>query len=158
MSSSNTRQSLRALDVGNIAWSVFFNSDLRIRRIIKNDRSIRFLITARPTGLLPVNISTVRPLLRFSEAHHVTICPAAYLRVEDALRMIVFGIGQLIAFAIEDEAGALEFSDHDRRIDAMQCIARFRGRPANGLMIDYTERSARLHALVQLGKEGRHID
>ena len=74
----------------------------------------------------------MRALLRFSEAQHVTICPAAYLRVEYALRMIVFGIGQLIAFAVEYKAGALEFSNHDCRIDAMQCIARFRGRPANG--------------------------
>jgi hypothetical protein len=57
------------------------------------------------------NISTVRPLLRFSKAQHVTICPAEYLRVEDALRMIVFGIGQLIAFAVEDESGAFEVSD-----------------------------------------------
>jgi len=52
-----------------------------------------------------------RVLLQFSKAQHVTICPAAYLRVEDALRMIVFRIGQLIAFAVEDESGALEVSD-----------------------------------------------
>ena len=50
--------------------------------------------------------------------------------------MIVFGIGQRIAFAVEDEADALEFGDHDRRINAMQCVACFRGRPADGLMID----------------------
>ncbi len=62
----------------------------------------------------PANISTVRPLLRLSEAQHVSICLAAYLRVEDALRMIVLGIRQYLTFAIEDEAGALEFSDHNR--------------------------------------------
>ena len=79
-------------------------------------------------------------------------------RVEDALCMIVFGTGQCVTFAIEDEAGALKFSDHDRRIDAMQCVARFRGRPANGLMIDDTERTAGLDALVQLGEKGRNVD
>ena len=59
------------------------------------------------------------PLLRLSEAQHVTICLAAYLRVEDALRMIIFGIGQHIAFAVEDEAGTLEFSEFKNMADEL---------------------------------------
>jgi hypothetical protein len=44
--------------------------------------------------------------------------------------MIVFRIGQHIAFAVEDKTDARKFRDHDRRIDAMQGYRDFLDRVA----------------------------